>query len=284
VTGPIRLTGRLSERPGARGAVLLVHGISGSCDSRYMRTAAAAALAAGLSCLRLNLRGCDRLGEDYYHAGLASDLVAVLDVPELAAYRDLYAIGFSLGGHLVLRLATDAPPPRLRAVAGVCAPLDLAACQRANDRPASALYRAYLLRGLKEIYAAVAARRPVPAPVEVVRRVRTVKAWDETVVAPRFGFAGADDYYARESVAPRLGHLEVPALLVAAEADPMVPVAVLRPVVERAACPRLTVRWIGGGHLGFPDGLLLEPPADGPPCPDPATLDAQILAWLEAQA
>jgi hypothetical protein len=266
--------------------VLLVHGISGAADSRYMRTAAAAALEAGLACLRLNLRGCDRLGEDYYHAGLASDLAAALASPELAGYGDLYAVGFSLGGHLVLRLATGGAVPRLRAVAGICAPLDLAGCQQANDRPGSALYRAYVLRGLKEIYAAVAARRPVPTPVAVVRRIRLVKEWDEKVVAPRFGFAGADDYYARESVAPRLGALAVPALLVAAEDDPMVPAAVLRPVLAANACPRLTVRWIGGGHLGFPDGLRLDAEAaeGGAPAVAQRTLDAQVLTWLVAHA
>ncbi len=278
--GPVRLSGRLSAAPGARGAVLLVHGISGSADSRYARRTAAAAVAAGLSCLRLNLRGADRRGEDYYHAGLSEDLAAALASPELAGYRELYALGFSLGGHLVLRLATAPGDPRLAAVAAVCSPLDLAAGQRAIDRPANTLYRAYVLRGLKEMYAAVAARRAVPVPVAVAAGLRTLRAWDDAVVAPRHGFADAGDYYARASVAPRLGELRVPALLVAARHDPMVPAGTLRPVLDRHAGSRLTVRWVAGGHLGFParSGLGPLPAAAGGGAP--ARLEAQLLAWL----
>lgn len=283
--GVVRLTGRWTAVPGARHAVLLVHGISGGADSRYLRTAAAAAQAAGLSALRISLRGCDRLGEDYYHAGLASDLAAALASRELDAVERVTVLGFSLGGHLALRLACGPPVPRLAAVAAVCAPLDLAAGQVAIDRPGLGLYRRYVLRGLKEIYAACAARRPVPMPLAEARRIRSLLEWDDRVVAPRHGFAGAADYYATQSAGPRLGGLAVPALLVAAEADPMVPAATLRPWLA-AAPPRLTVRWTGGGHLGFPDGLVLDPEEAeaGAPAPEQPGLDAQILAWLARAA
>src|SRR5258708_3104507 len=62
--GPVRLTGRLREVPGAEELVVLVHGLGGSIGSHYMPRGAAAVERAGLSCLRLNLRGADRLGED----------------------------------------------------------------------------------------------------------------------------------------------------------------------------------------------------------------------------
>ena len=281
--GPVRLTGRWKEVPGARRAVLLVHGISGGADSRYMRTAAAAALAQGLSVLRISLRGCDRLGEDYYHAGLASDLAAALASRELDDVDSVSVLGFSLGGHLALRLACGPPVPRLAAVAAVCSPHDLGAGQASIDRARLALYRRYVLRGLKDIYAACAARRPVPLPLAEARRIRSMWEWDERVVAPRHGFAGAADYYARESAGPRLGGLAVPALLVAAEADPMVPAETMRPWLADAP-PLLAVRWFGGGHLGFPDGVVLDPEEAeaGAPEPEQSALDAQILRWLRA--
>lgn len=282
--GPVRLTGRWKQVPGARHAVLLVHGISGGADSRYMRTAAAAALAQGLSALRISLRGCDRRGEDYYHAGLASDLAAALASRELDDVDSVSVLGFSLGGHLALRLACGPPVPRLAAVAAVCSPLDLAAAQLSIDRSRLALYRHYVLRGLKEVYAACAARRPVPLPLAEARRIRSLWEWDERVVAPRHGFAGAADYYARESAGPRLAGLRVPALLVAAEADPMVPAATLTRWLA-APPPALTVRWIGGGHLGFPGGLVLDPEEAeaGAPAAAQPKLDSQVLAWLAAQ-
>jgi predicted alpha/beta-fold hydrolase len=292
VVGPVRLSGLLSgPPPGApedaparpRPGVLVVHGLGGSAESHYARRAAAAAVTAGWTCLRLNLRGADLAGEDIYHAGLTSDLHAALASPELAGCASLAALGFSLGGHLVLRMATEAVQPRLAAVAAVAAPLALAPCADLIDRPSSAVYRAYLLANLRRAYAAVAARRPVPVPVAAARRLRRIHDWDEAIVAPRHGFAGATDYYERASVAPRLGELRVPTLLVAAEDDPIVPVAAVLPVLTGpgGVPARLTVRWLThGGHLGTYGGADLGLDSGLPPG---ARWEGQLLAWLAAR-
>jgi hypothetical protein len=226
-----------------------------------------------LDCLRLNLRGADRSGEDYYHAGLTADLEAALASRSLAGYGEILLLGYSLGGHLVLRYATGTPDKRVRAAAAVCAPVDLDRCCAAIDQPGMWLYRRYLLAGLSRIYARVAERRPVPTPVSVARRIRTLRAWDDAVVAPRHGFASAEDYYAKASVGPRLGDLKVPSLLVVAAHDPMVPWHTLRPWVEGASA-RLAVRKVDdGGHVGFPARLDLGERA-------PLGLEHQVESWL----
>lgn len=273
--GPVRLTGLLQEGAGPA-VVLLLHGLGGRDSSPYMARAAAACAAAGVACLRLNMRGCDRQGEDFYHGGLTVDLHAALASPELARYPRVYALGNSLGGHLALRLACEEHDPRLRAVAAVSAPLDLAATAAAIDGPVLAIYRRYLLNNLKEIYAAVAARRPVPTPLAEAMAIRHLRVWDRKTVAPRHGFASAADYYRRESVGPRLPALALPALLVAAERDPMVPAATLRPALALAS-PALEVHWVRrGGHMGFSADLDLGLNA-------PLGLAAQVLAWLLEQ-
>ena len=284
--GPVKVSGEWSEVEGATEAVVLLHGIAGCSEARYARMGAAAALEQGLSCLRLNMRGADQAGEDYYHAGLTGDLLLAMESPELAGYERIHFLGYSLGGHLSLRLAAVHAPPRLGAVAAVCTPLDLAACQEAFDRRATTVYRLFVLRGLKRLYAAVAERRDVPCPMSEVRRIRTIRAWDEKVVSPRWGFDGAGDYYARASVAPHLADLSVPALLVAAEDDPMVPAATLRPVIAEAS-DHLTVRWLrGAGHLGFPEGKKITDPdsTDAGWSEDlEAGLDHQIITSLRHQ-
>ncbi|HEX5758557.1 MAG TPA: alpha/beta fold hydrolase [Thermoanaerobaculia bacterium] len=256
--GPVRLTGRLAAGAdgGAGGGELLVvvHGLSGCCDSVAVVRAARAARAAGLATLRLNLRGSDRRERDFYHAGLTADLHAALASPELAGFTRIYLLGWSLGGHLALRAATEPADPRLAAVAALCAPLDLAAAVDAIDRPGLWAYRRAVLGGLKEIYAACAARRPGPLPVAAARRVARLREWDDRVVAPRHGFAGAADYYTRMSVGPRLPALRVPALYLGALRDPMVPAAAVRPSLEPHADAPLEVRWLArGGHCAFPE-------------------------------
>src|SRR5256885_9655519 len=42
--------------------------------------------------------------------------------------------------------------------------------------------------------------------------------------APRNGFAGAEDYYARSSAGPLLSRIRVPGLVIHAEDDPFIPV------------------------------------------------------------
>lgn len=279
-TGRVRLTGLLGGPREAGCLLLLVHGLGGSVGSPYLVAAAAAAERRGLATLRLDLRGADRAGEDYHHAGLTADLAAALASPELARFPCLLLAGFSLGGHLVLRYLTEEPDPRVRAGVAVCAPLDLAAGADAIDAPARWPYRRYLLNHLVEIYAAVAARRPVPVPVARARQVRRLREWDDLVVAPRFGFRDAADYYARASVGPRLAELRRPALLVAARRDPMVPAATLDGVLAARprSLPGLELRWAErGGHVYFPAGLDLGLP--GPP-----GLEGQLLGWLGARA
>lgn len=275
--GPVRLTGRLrapaGEGAGGGGLLVVVHGLAASADASYAVRAARVAEAAGLASLRLNLRGADRSGEDYYHAGLTEDLRAALASPALAAYDRVALLGFSLGGHVALRYATEEADPRLRAVAAVCAPLDLAAGGRLIDRPGLWAYRRYLLGHLMEIYRAVARRRDVPLPVAAARRIRTFRDWDTQVVAARHGFRDAADYYERMSVGPRLDRLAVPALLVGAEDDPMVPPEAVRPVLAGRDVP-LEVRWVaGGGHMAFSRGLDLG--LGGPPGVEP-----QLVTWL----
>jgi hypothetical protein len=264
--GTVRLSGLLREVPGSEEVLLLVHGLGGCSDSHYLSAGVAAAEAAGISSLRVNLRGADRRGEDFYHAGLTADLHAALASPELQRYTRIYALGYSLGGHVALRLGTEPGDPRLAAVAALCSPVDLALAQEEIDAPPLWIYRHYLLDGLKDIYDSVAARHPdlavpsraLPLPPAEVRRLPTIRAWDDRVVAPRHGFADAADYYARASVAPRLSDLRVPALLCNSEHDPMVPARAVRPALERPA-PRLTVRWIaGGGHVAFPRALGVD--------------------------
>ncbi len=271
--GSVRLSGQLSVPAGARRLLLAVHGLGGSAESNYLRQSLQAAHAAGLACLCLNLRGAAGDGEDLYHAALTSDLHAALASPELMPFAEVYVLGFSLGGHLALRLASEQHDARVRAVAAICAPLDLELTSRELDSPPRALYRHYILRRLKACYVQVAARRPLPTPVARVLRVNLLREWDELAVVPRFGFGSVTRYYQQASVAPRLPELRVRSLLLQAEHDPMVLAETVRPALQLTS-PLLDVRWVQrAGHVGFPPDLNLGEPA-------PAGLSHQVLNWL----
>ncbi|WP_394823611.1 YheT family hydrolase [Pendulispora albinea] len=277
--GEVRLSGLLSQPEGGasrdRALLIVIHGLGGTNESHYVIPAARAAHAIGLPCLRINLRGVAGGADDFYHAGLWQDVAAVVASPSLAEYTNIYILGYSMGGHVTLRYAAAEVDPRVRAVAAICAPLDLDSSAAAIDRPARALYRHHVLAGLKGMVAGVLRRRRQALPISFTSllRITTLREWDRQVVAPRHGFASAEDYYARVSAGPKLGLLQRPTLLVQSEADPMVIPGTVRPALVGSPA-QLDVRWIDrGGHVGFPSTLDLGERA-------PRGLERQVLAWL----
>jgi predicted alpha/beta-fold hydrolase len=275
--GPVHVLGRIRHRNDTRSILIIVHGLGGSSESHYMMSMAAWAERMGLACLRLNMRGAGGDGSDLYHAGLYADVHATLQSPELDRYDRAIIVGYSLGGHIALRYAASgALDPRVRAVAAICAPVDLDRAVTAIDRPKRWLYRRHILTGLKNMYRTAAARRPMPLPCDDALAIDTMREWDSRIMTRHFGYPSAEAYYAAESVAPRLRDISVPALLIAAEADPMVPVDVVRPALEaHPLSPLLDVKLLPvGGHVGFPSELSLGfGPGPG--------LESQVLHWLE---
>lgn len=274
--GAIALSGALHAPPAARTLVVALHGLGGSAESSYMRQFATAAVAAGHACLRLNHRGAERAAQDFYHAGLTVDLASVLAAERLASFARIGVVGFSLGGHVALRYAAERPgrtDPRLAAVAAVCAPLDLDRGATALDGPGTWIYRRYLLPGLQQHLDAVEKLRPVPADRARRARVRGIREWDDLVVAPRWGFASAEDYYARASVAPILDRIAIPTWIIESANDPMVPVWTLERALARVSMTTEITWTPRGGHVGMPADLDLGRPG-------PKGLHAQLLAWL----
>lgn len=273
--GQVKLRGLFRDRPESDTALIVVHGLGGTTVTHYCLTAARAADAAGLACLRLALRGADRDGEDLYHAGVVEDVHAAVASPELARFSKIYVLAFSLGGHVALRygLSGARRDPRVRAIAAICSPLDLELGAQHIDSPAAAIYRRHVLTGLKAMYVACAQRRAMLVPVERVLAVKTIREWDGLTVVPRYGFAGAEQYYRDMSVGPVLADLQLPALLISHPHDPMVPPWTYERHLARAL-PALEQRLLtSGGHVGYPPGLDLGEAG-------PRGVEAQAITWL----
>ena len=271
----IRIVGNLLGSARAENLVILLHGLGGGAASPYCRHAMSHLEGEDLAILSMAMRGADRSGQDFYHCGLTADLHALLDDPWTRGFRNVFLLGFSVGGHVALKFATEEGAEKVRAVAAICCPLDLGACSDWMDGTGRNFYRRHVLRGLKEIYGAcVEAGRPVPTPNEVVQKIDSFRAWDELTVVPRWGFDSADHYYASQSVSNRLKDLRIPSLLIVAENDPMIPAWTIRPHLDSASS-HLHVHWVEqGGHLGFPRKLNL-----GLGDEDDLGLARQILAW-----
>jgi predicted alpha/beta-fold hydrolase len=247
-----------------RTAVVLIHGVGGSAESSYMRRAALAFGRAGFHVVRRNVRGAgDSMPEapNLYHAGLIEDPQAAIEaVAARPGVKDVVLVGFSLGGNVSLKLAASwraAIPSFVRAVASISAPLDLVEASRGLETLRTLPYRRYVLRKLVAQGRAYAQLNPRRALYDVARlgRMRTIRAYDEAVVAPMHGFCDAHDYYVHASAGPGLADVRVPTLIVHAADDPMVPAASVRRWL-RDASPAVRIAWSErGGHVGWFSGV-----------------------------
>lgn len=253
--GPTLLHATFSDRADSDSVVILVHGTGGSRQAGYVKRATIALHEAGFATLAVDLRGADRRGGGYYHAAQVEDLRAVCRASVLRRFESVFVLGFSLGGHLAIHYAAADDERRLRGVAALCAPLDLHATQQHLDAPQQFVYRHYVLRGLKQIYAAVARKHDVPTPNAEVQKCRTFHDWDRLAIAPRYGFDSPEDYYQKTSAANVIADLSVDTVLLLARNDPIVPPRLSLPFLADAPIGKLHVNVMSrGGHVQFPRG------------------------------
>jgi predicted alpha/beta-fold hydrolase len=156
------------ERERQRPLVWLIHGLTGSRDSLYLRRAAEHLLEQGYPTLRLNLRGAGLsapLCRFSYHAGRSEDLEqAVRRLDDRLAGAGMFAVGFSLGGNMLLKhLGEQRTATRFIGAVSVSAPI----------LPKAAQVR--IMRRRNFLYHRPGAARSPAARTERLRIRRTVR-------------------------------------------------------------------------------------------------------------
>jgi predicted alpha/beta-fold hydrolase len=278
--------------PAGSPRVLLLHGLEGSAYSLHTQGLAQRVARAGWRGTVINFRSCARdprcirrrlrnRRARLYHAGETGDLDLV--VRTLAAREPatpLYAIGFSLGGGVLLKWLGEAgAASAIRAGATISTPYDLAAAALFLDRRVGRLYAGRFMNRLKAKAFDVLLRFPrETAHLDAgrLRSLRTLREFDQCVTAPLHGFPSADDYYASASSLGYLPRIAVPTLCLSSADDPFFPAdAVAR--ARAAASPDVAFEvtpW--GGHTGFVAGRWPWRPV--------YWAEERAVAWLEAHA
>lgn len=241
-----------------RPLLLCLHGLEGSSDAHYMRGLADKAFGRGFNVMLLNQRNCggtEALCDGLYHSGLTHDAAHILDeVARTDGITRAVVAGYSLGGNLALKLAGDfgrTPPPQLSGVCAVSPIIEIEPCVRALERRANLAYQLNFVRGLRARMRRKNRTHPGRFAMEKLKDVWTVRKFDDTYTAPFFGFASAEDYYHRASAMRVVDRITVPALIIAAEDDPFVPVEPFRDS-RVTSNPNITLRVTQhGGHCGF---------------------------------
>ena len=255
------LLGHCHWQPGKRKqapVLVLVHGLEGSSDSNYMRGIAEKAFHRGFHVVRLNQRNCggtEALTPTLYNSGMSGDYRAVFEqLSEDDGFKQLFFAGYSMGGNLVAKMAGEfgaAAPPALRAVCAVCPAIDLAPCADALERWDNYPYRRHFVSSLMSYYSRKQRLFPQRYSTNTLPPIRTVRQFDDLIIAPHFGYRDAQDYYESVSAKRLTAQIGMPFLLITAQDDPFVPYSLF--LAARVA-DNPAIRLIApqhGGHCGF---------------------------------
>jgi len=244
--------------------VILLHGLTGSSQSGYIKGLQQALLEQGLRSAALNFRGCSGEYNDSsrcYHSGETGDidfLYRTLRARE--PETPMAAVGFSLGGNVLLKwLGEQGAKLQLFAATAVSVPLVLSACASKLDSGFSKIYRASLLRELKDYVRLKQVHLESLGKTEEaellrqigdLEKIKSFWQYDDRVIASLYDFANVEDYYQRSSSRQFLQTIAVPTLLIQAQDDPFMTPEVIPELAELSASICLEITQ-GGGHVGF---------------------------------
>lgn len=253
-------TGRGSSR-----LAILSHGLEGCSRSPYVVGMMRALTSVGWDCLAWNFRACS--GEinrrfRLYHSGASDDLdVVVRHTTRSHPAKNIALIGFSLGGNVTLKYLGEDPgrlPDEVRAAVTISVPCHLNSSARKLAKPGNRIYMRYFLKGLARKVELKARQFPGKLNLKGLHEMKTFAEFDEQITAPLHGFAGAEDYWTRSSSRQFLPAIRIPTLLLNARNDPfLTPECFPEAEARQSAVFHLEVP-NEGGHVAFPEGLLLK--------------------------
>ncbi len=242
-----------ASQPGR--TAVLIHGWEGSSGSMYMVSAAARLSAAGFRVVRLNLRDhgdSHHLNRELFHSCRLDEVVAAIRVIQAQAPDDrLYVGGYSLGGNFAMRVAATAPVAGLRIerVAAICPVLDPRETMHALEH-GPAIYQFYFIQKWRRSLALKRQAFPGDYDFGDLGRFRSLRDMTEHFVRRYTGYADLESYLAGYAITGEcLAGLTIPAEILLAQDDPVIPVA---GAARLAPSPALSVRHTRhGGHMGF---------------------------------
>lgn len=238
-----------------RGTALVLHGWEGSHRSSYVRHTAVALLKGGFDVVLLNFRDhgdTHHLNAEPFHSCRLDEVVqAAVAAQARLPERPWCAVGFSLGGNFALRVANAAPAAGLRLahVAAICPVVHGESGLRALES-GFPLYHWYFMKKWRRSLARKRAHFPELHRFDVAELDRDMRGLTRYLVEHYTEFPSLADYLDGYAIAgDRLANLQVPASILTAADDPVIPVRDFHDL----RLPESTRLEIAehGGHCGF---------------------------------
>ena len=247
--------------------VILFHGLAGSYKSPYIQGVVKELAENGFDSVLMHFRGCtgnDNLLPRSYHSGDSGDaLEFIKSVKNEFPDSKLYAVGYSLGANMLLKLLGELKQNTLlEKCVAVSPPMQLDVC---SDRMNSGFSRYYQHRLVKDLNIALDKKYDkhdmythINLKRQDIQKLKTFWEFDGAYTAPIHGFDSAQDYYTKSSSKQYLRAIETPTLIIHSKDDPFMTQDVI-PIQEELSKNVELELTQKGGHVGFIAGTLFKP-------------------------
>tara|TARA_B110000908_G_C10236657_1_gene443711 strand:- start:1350 stop:2252 length:903 start_codon:yes stop_codon:yes gene_type:complete len=244
---------------GSKTLVLLIHGLEGSSESKYIASNSNYLNKNGLDTVCFNLRSCS--GEDNlllatYHSGKTEDVDFVVQhLLDAYNYDAIIIVGFSLGGNLTLKYLGEYEPKLSTKIKGgiaISVPVDITSAETELDKFKNKLYIEIFFKTLKNKILEKSHKFPdYNLDKDKLFKATTFKHLEALYTVPVFGFKNPEDYWKKASSKPYLSSIKKPTLLINAKDDTFLS-AECYPIKEAIQSKNFYLEVADyGGHCGF---------------------------------
>lgn len=236
--------------------LILLHGLEGSAYSHYIQEMLDLFIQFDWRIAVMHMRSCSgRLNNrpEFYNAEKTDDFKEVVDhIANRYSDSPIFAMGFSLGGNILMRYLAKHNESPLHAGIAVSMPFELA---KSADYLVP-FYQHVLLRSLKrKIEAKIDLGMDMPISVKELKLISSLRRFDSMITTPMYRYDSVDEYYQLASSRFMLKNIEHPALILHAMDDPFVPPNSVPDAKELSPSIAFEISQ-HGGHMGFIKGGL----------------------------
>ncbi len=232
--------------------VIISHGLEGNAQRQYVTGMARALFINGFDTLTWNYRGCGTEMNRclrFYHSGATDDLDVVVQHAKSKGYEEIYLVGFSLGGNIILKyLGEQREKSQIKRAVAFSVPMDLKnSCEKISE-PSNFIYSRRFLKSLK---LKVMSKSKLMSGIDIkgIEKIKTLYEFDNYYTAPLHGFLNALHYYESCSSLFFVNNITTPTLIISAKNDPF---------LSEECYPDLSGHSfvifespVRGGHVGF---------------------------------
>ncbi|XP_039141968.1 embryogenesis-associated protein EMB8 [Dioscorea cayenensis subsp. rotundata] len=242
--------------------LVLLPGLTGGSGDTYVRHLLVRARSMGWRVVVFNSRGCGDspvTTPQFYSASFTDDLCQVVDhVSKRYHKSNVYAVGWSLGGNILVRhLGQESDKCRLSGAVSLANPFNLVYADEDFKQGFNVVYDRALARALSKIFnkhALLFEGIEGEYDMAVAANARSIREFDEALTRVSFGFKSVDDYYYKASSSKSIEHVRTPLLCIQAANDPFAPSRGIprEEIKDNPYC--LLIVTPQGGHLGWVAG------------------------------